>query len=556
MLKYINQSKVLLLRKMSTVNKNMSKINQLNKDIFIGLKEKTSILKKEKLYLEPVEEKLHLTNLETCCPLTHFILAYKIKIDTSGVQLKVANNSGGTKRKNEEKNDQKNEANVNDQKNEANVNDKKNEANVNDQKNETNVNDKKNEANDQKNETNVNDQKNEANDQKNETNVNDENNKVDFYDSFVQLNIPVLKNFEKDYFFKHIIELIDSLAADVVYRHSIGVYKRNEKFNFVTVLFNNLKTYEKKLLHHDFSFGLCDTYPLTINCYIVNSGTTSYILKVDFFQQNNLVFDIYTTFVNVNCLTFKPQQVVPVLNSLKDEKYEKIKTLCSHIKDVQSLFNYKDIKSKTLHQNDYDILSNYFKEYETQKLGYIKNINEYTNLYDNEENEIAQNSNQNILTIFDSILNSNDFSFYAGKEQYACKDTYVQSHNFISSEFKNIHNFTFGGHLAYLSFCHAMVVIKKFVTKPILKEINSIQYILPVPVNTEVLYKGKVVYSDQNKIQVNVATYCFDYKKKNYYLTTICDMSFENNSDISFVPKSQEEFKLYMLSYLRSQILS
>lgn len=79
-----------------------------------------------------------------------------------------------------------------------------------------------------------------------------------------------------------------------------------------------------------------------------------------FFQQNNLVFDIYTTFVNVNCLTFKPQQVVPVLNSMQNEKYKQIKSLCSHIKDVQSLFNYKEVKSKTLHPNDMEILSNFF----------------------------------------------------------------------------------------------------------------------------------------------------------------------------------------------------
>ncbi|SOV73791.1 conserved Plasmodium protein, unknown function [Plasmodium sp. gorilla clade G3] len=513
MLKYINKNKVLLLRKMSTVNKNISKTNQLNKEIFMALKEKTSVLQKEKLYIEPVEENLCLTKLETSCPLTHFILTYKIRIDTSAVELKVANKSEGSKSANN-----------------CMLNDK------------TLCSTNKDLIN--------------TNGEKNETNVNDGNKKVDFFDSFVQLNIPVLKDFEKTYFFKHIIELIDSLAADVVYRHSIGVYKRNDKFNFVTVLFNNLKTYEKNVFHHEFSFALHDTYPLTINCYIVNSGTTSYILKLDFFQQKNLVFDIYTTFVNVNCLTFKPQQVVPVLNSMQNEKYEQIKTLCSHIKDVQSLFNYKDVKSKTLHPNDIDILSNYFKQYQTQNLVYIKNINEYTNLYDNDENEPVQNNNDNILTLFDSILNSNDFSIHSGKVQYACKDTYVQSYHFISSEFKNIHNFTFGGHLAYLSFCHAMVVIKRFVPKPILMEINSIQYILPVPVNSEVLYKGKVVYSDEQKIQVNVATYCFDFKKSTYYLTTICDISFENNSDISFVPQSQEELKLYMLGYLRSQLLS
>lgn len=518
MLKYINKSKALLLRKMSTV-KNMSKSNQLTKEIFMALKEKTSLLQKEKLYIEPVEENLCLSNLETSCPLTYFTLMYKSRIDTNVVELKVVPKCEGSKGTNNCM---------------LNNNDK---TSFSTDKGFINM---KEEGEEEK---------------KNETNMNVENKKVDFFDSFVQLNIPVLKDFEKVIFYKHIIELIDSLAADVVYRHSIGVYKRNDKYNFVTVLFNNLKTYEKNVFHHEFSFALHDSYPLTINCYIVNSGTTSYILKLDFFQQNNLVFDIYTTFVNVNCLTFKPQQVVPVLNSMQNEKYEQIKSLCSHIKDVQSLFNYKEVKSKTLHPNDMEILSNFFKKYQTQNLGYIKNINEYTNIYDNEQNELVQNSNDNILTIFDSILNLNDFSFHAGKVQYACKDTYVQSNHFISSEFKNIHNFTFGGHLAYLSFCHAMVVIKKFLPKPILMQINSIQYILPVPVNSEVLYKGKVVYSDQHSIQVHVATYCFDFKKSAYYLTTICDMSFENNSDISFVPQSQEEFKLYMLGYIRSQIL-
>ncbi|SPJ08421.1 conserved Plasmodium protein, unknown function [Plasmodium sp. DRC-Itaito] len=514
MLKYINKSKVLLLRKMSTTNKNISKTNHLNKEIFMVLKEKTSILQKEKLYIEPLEENLCLSKLETTCPLTYFTLMYKSRIDTNGVEVKVAHKSEESKCTNNGMLNDNEKASFSTNKDFINMNE-----------------------------------------EKNETNVHVENKKLDFFNSFVQLNIPVLKDFEKVYFFKHIIELIDSLAADVVYRHSIGVYRRNDKYNFVTVLFNNLKTYEKNVFHHEFSFSLHDSYPLTINCYIVNSGTTSYILKLDFFQQNNLVFDIYTTFVNVNYLTFKPQQVVPVLNSMGNEKYEQIKTLCCHIKDIQSLFNYKDVKSKTLHPNDIEILSNYFKQYQTQNLVYIKNMNEYTNLYDNEENEISQNSNDNILTIFNSILNSNDLFFHAGKIQYACKDTYVQSNHFISSEFKNIHNFTFGGHLAYLSFCHAMVVIKKFLPKPILMQINSIQYILPVPVNSEVLYKGKVVYSDQHKIQVNVATYCFDFKKRSYYLTTICDMSFENNSDISFVPQSQEELKLYMLGYLRSQLL-
>ncbi|KOB60922.1 hypothetical protein PFHG_02680 [Plasmodium falciparum HB3] len=449
MLKYINKSKALLLRKMSTV-KNMSKSNQLTKEIFMALKEKTSLLQKEKLYIEPVEENLCLSNLETSCPLTYFTLMYKSRIDTNVVELKVVPKCEGSKGTNNCM---------------LNNNDK---TSFSTDKGFINM---KEEGEEEK---------------KNETNMNVENKKVDFFDSFVQLNIPVLKDFEKVFFYKHIIELIDSLAADVVYRHSIGVYKRNDKYNFVTVLFNNLKTYEKNVFHHEFSFALHDSYPLTINM----------MLKSLFYLPNRL-------------------------------------------------------KGKPLHPNDMEILSNFFKKYQTQNLGYIKNINEYTNIYDNEQNELVQNSNDNILTIFDSILNLNDFSFHAGKVQYACKDTYVQSNHFISSEFKNIHNFTFGGHLAYLSFCHAMVVIKKFLPKPILMQINSIQYILPVPVNSEVLYKGKVVYSDQHSIQVHVATYCFDFKKSAYYLTTICDMSFENNSDISFVPQSQEEFKLYMLGRIK-----
>lgn len=163
MLKYINKSKALLLRKMSTV-KNMSKSNQLTKEIFMALKEKTSLLQKEKLYIEPVEENLCLSNLETSCPLTYFTLMYKSRIDTNVVELKVVPKCEGSKGTNNCM---------------LNNNDK---TSFSTDKGFINM---KEEGEEEK---------------KNETNMNVENKKVDFFDSFVQLNIPVLKDFEKVFF--------------------------------------------------------------------------------------------------------------------------------------------------------------------------------------------------------------------------------------------------------------------------------------------------------------------------------------------------------------------
>lgn len=101
-----------------------------------------------------------------------------------------------------------------------------------------------------------------------------------------------------------------------------------------------------------------------------------------------------------------------------------------------------------------------------------------------------------------------------------------------------------------------MTIIKYFLPKPILIEISEIQYILPVPYNSVVSYRGKIIYSDSKKIQIKISAYCFDFKKKTYYLTTTFDISFQNNADISFIPQSDEEIKLYLFSFLRSQLLS
>ncbi|CDU16338.1 conserved Plasmodium protein, unknown function [Plasmodium yoelii] len=483
---------LMTIRKMSKIvdNKLPLKLETLNNDIFKSLKCKSIDIKKNVSYITFQNEKLNITKFEKACPLTFYMLKHKYKIDVDTVQIKTVKN---------------NDNNVTIQNN-----------------SETDV-------------------------------ISDDINNIDFVDSFIQFNIPVLNEFDRIYFYKHIIELVDTLAADVAYRHSIGGYRKNDKYNFVTVLFNNLNIYEQKNIHHEYNFSLEEQKPLTINCYIVYSGTTSYILKLDFLQENKLIFDIYTTFVNINNLTFKPQEVKRATNFTNNEEYKEISNLAQHIKDIQNLFNYKDIKNKSLNQNDINFMLNYFKNLQVQNKPYIsKNVYQNTNIF---EQDTEQN-NSNKLAIIENILNKSEISFYSGKTNYYCKDSYVESEFFISSEYKNIHNFTFGGYLAYLSLCHAMTIIKYFLPKPILIEISEIQYILPVPYNSVVSYRGKIIYSDSKKIQIKISAYCFDFKKKTYYLTTTFDISFQNNADISFIPQSDEEIKLYLFSFLRSQLLS
>ncbi|SCM05544.1 conserved Plasmodium protein, unknown function [Plasmodium chabaudi adami] len=485
------------IRKMSRPDKLPLKLEALNNDTFKALKCKSMDAKKNVSYITFPNEKLNTTKFEKACPLTFFVLKHKYKIDIDPVQIKTVKNNNDN-----EKNNDSSVATQNDS--------------------ETDV-------------------------------IGSDTNDADFVDSFIQFNIPVLNEFDRSYFYKHIIEIVDTLAADVAYRHSIGGYRKNDKYNFVTVLFNNLNIYEQKQIHHEYNFSLEDQKPLTINCYIVYSGTTSYILKLDFLQENKLIFDIYTTFVNINNVTFKPQEVKRATNSTNNEKYKEISNLAHHIKDIQNLFNYKDIKNKSLSQNDIDFMLNYFKNLQVQNKPYIsKNTYQNTNIF--EENPEQNNSNK--LAIIENILNKSEISFYSGKKNYYCKDSYIESEFFISSEYKNIHNFTFGGYLAYLSLCHAMTIVKHFLPKPILIEISEIQYILPVPYNSVVSYRGKIIYSDAKKIQVKISAYCFDIKKNAYYLTTTFDISFQNTDDISFIPQSDEEMKFYLFSFLRSQLLS
>ncbi|CRG98671.1 conserved Plasmodium protein, unknown function [Plasmodium relictum] len=518
---------ITLLRRMCTSNKNHFKLDNLNNEIFKNLRNKTLLLKKEKVYVYPPEEYLHITDIEKSFPLIFGTLKQKYKINTNFIEIKVIAKKYLESYKSECLG------------NLENLNHKINckEFDLNNNNDITGSNSNK-----------INIEKEKEN--KNDEISSYENNNVDFLDSFVQLKIPILSEYDQNGLFNHIIEVIDSLAADVIYRHSTGVYKKDSKYNFVTVLFNNLKVYEKSKIHHKFCFSLDQQKPLTINCYIVHAGNTSYTLKVDFFQENKIIFDIYTTFVNINNLTFKPQPVIDVYNYTKNKEYEEVEKFTTHLKDVQSLFNHKDVKNINLDEKDLNFILNYFKDVKVEKKPYIKNIYENTNIYD-KYNEKKENS----LSVIDNILDRNDLSFYIGKSNFYCQDSYVESNYFISSEFKNIHNFTFGGYLAYLSFCHAMIIIKKFIEFPNLIEINEIQYILPVPFNSVVLYKGKVVYSDKEKIQIKIYAYCFDFKRSTYYLTTIFDISFENNCDISFIPKTDEEIKLYLLNYIRSQLL-
>ncbi|CAA9986670.1 conserved Plasmodium protein, unknown function [Plasmodium knowlesi strain H] len=528
---------------MATSGKNTLKLDSLNNEMFKALREKTLSLKKEKLHVQLSGNNLNVTPIEKSCPLTFFMLKHKYKIDTQSIQIKVANTGSVG------------ESNI---LSGANAIPKQSEPSHSDNNHGGGAT------------TNVGE--NNSPNKENNANISSGVNATggtNFLDSFIQFNIPVLNELDRAYFYKHIIEIIDTLAADVVYRHSIGGYKKNDKYNFVTVLFNNLKVYEKSQLHHEFCFSLYELKPLTINCYVVHSGNTSYILKLDFFQENNLIFDIYTTFVNINNITFKPQEVVPVVNSPQNEKYEKVSLFAAHLKDVQNLFNHKDVKNKFLQQEDINFVLNYFKNTPVEKKTYEKNqyqttdIFEYDHVQAKSANGVCVSSaeagmntqGKNVLTILGHILDTNDIAFYTGKNNFYCKDSYIESKNFISSEFKNIHNVTFGGYLAYLSFCHAMTVIKHYVARPVLIELNEIQYILPVPCNSIVSFRGKVIYCDADKIQIKIAAYCFDLRKNAYYLTTIFDMSFENNSAISFIPQSEEEVKLYLLSYIRSQLL-
>ncbi|CRG94382.1 conserved Plasmodium protein, unknown function [Plasmodium gallinaceum] len=532
MYKYFNISQF-ISSKMCTLNKSYLKLEKLNNEIFKNLRNKTLLMKKENVYVYPPEKYLSITDIEKSCPLIFGTLKHKYKIDTTLLETKVILKKY--------------------------LESCKNDCSDNLQTNSSRINFKELDVNDNINL--VDNNNNKINNEKIEKNNFDAissfegNNSVDFLDSFVQLKIPILSEYEQNHLFKHIIEIIDSLAADVVYRHSMGSYKKNNKFNFVTVLFNNLKVYQKNKIHHEFCFSLDQQKPLTINCYIVHSGNTSYILKVDFFQENQLIFDIYSTFVNINNLTFKPQLVAGVSNHTKNKEYEEVKEFASHLKDIQNLFNHKDVKNKYLDKKDINFILNYFKNVRVEKKPYIKNIYENTNIFEQNEKKDEEYEKENILSVIDDILDKDDLSFYIGKSNFYCKDSYVESNYFISSEFKNIHNFTFGGYLAYLSFCHAMVIIKNFVAYPVLIEINEIQYILPVPYNSVVSFKGKVVYCDKEKIQIKISSYCFDFKRSTYFLTTIFDLSFENNCEISFIPQSDEEIKFYLFSYIRSQLL-
>ncbi|GAB64922.1 hypothetical protein PCYB_041240 [Plasmodium cynomolgi strain B] len=552
---------------MATSGKTAVKLDSLNNEMFKALREKTLSLKKEKLHVHLSGNNLNVTAIDKACPLTFFMLKHKYKIDTQSIQIKVASRGSvgeGSIGSGADASLIRSEPSHGDNNHGGGTTPRVGE------KSSPNV----------------------------ETNADvssgiSATGGTNFLDSFIQFNIPVLNEFDRAYFYKHIIEIIDTLAADVVYRHSIGGYKKNDKYNFVTVLFNNLKVYEKSQLHHEFCFSLYEQKPLTINCYLVHSGNTSYILKLDFFQENNLIFDIYTTFVNINSLTFKPQEVVPVINSHQNEKYEQVSLFAAHLKDVQNLFNHKDVKNKFLRQEDINFMLDYFKNTPVEKKTYEKNEYQTTDIfqYDHVQAKSANGGGasgagagsgavagagagvgagagaassagaannaqgKNALPILGHILDTNNIAFYTGKNNFYCKDSYIESKNFISSEFKNIHNVTFGGYLAYLSFCHAMTVIKHYVARPVLIELNEIQYILPVPCNSIVSFRGKVIYCDADKIQIKIAAYCFDLKKNAYYLTTIFDMSFENNSAISFIPQSEEEVKLYLLSYIRSQLL-
>ncbi|EUD66734.1 hypothetical protein C922_02719 [Plasmodium inui San Antonio 1] len=551
-LKNSNVTTVLLpLRRMTTSGKPPLKLDSLNNEMFKALREKTLNLRKEKLYVHLSANNLKVTPIEKSCPLTFFMLKHKYKIDTQNIQIKVASSdsvgqgnilSGG-------------DASLTGS-----------EPSPSDNNHGGGATQKVREKSSSNAETNA-DVRGGVRSGVSATGG------ADFLNSFIQFNVPVLNEFDRAYFYKHIIEIIDTLAADVVYRHSIGGYKKNDKYNFVTVLFNNLKVYQKSQLHHEFCFSLYDQKPLIINCYPIHSGNTSYILKLDFFQENNLIFDIYTTFVNINSLTFKPQEVVPVINSHQNEKYEQVSLFAGHLKDVQNLFNHKDVKNKFLRQEDINFMLDYFKNTPVEKKKtYEKTEYQTTDIfeYDHVQAKAANGGGalgvasaeastdaqrKNALPIIGHILDTNDIAFYTGKNNFYCKDSYIESKNFISSEFKNIHNVTFGGYLAYLSFCHAMTIIKHYVPRPVLIELNEIQYILPVPCNSIVSFRGKVIYCDADKIQIKIAAYCFDLKKNAYYLTTIFDMSFENNSAISFIPQSEEEVKLYLLSYIRSQLL-
>ncbi|CAI7718431.1 thioesterase/thiol ester dehydrase-isomerase, putative [Plasmodium vivax] len=543
------------LRRMATSGKTTLKLDSLNNEMFKALREKTLSLRKEKLHVHLSGNNLNVTPIEKSCPLTFFMLKHKYKIDTQSIQIKVASRGSGG------------EGNIVSGGDASLTGSEPPHGDSNHGEGAT--------------------------PKVGETSA-DVNCAVsgvsggvgasggaNFLNSFIQFNIPVLNEFDRAYFYKHIIEIIDTLAADVVYRHSIGGYKKNDKHNFVTVLFNNLKVYEKSQLHHEFCFSLYEQKPLTINCYLVHSGNTSYILKLDFFQEDKLIFDIYTTFVNINSLTFKPQEVVPVVNSHQNEKYEQVSLFAAHLKDVQNLFNHKDVKNKFLRQEDVNFMLDYFKNTPVEKKTHEQNEYRTTDIFEYAHVQAksaasgavaasgvgagvgaganaasaAAGDGANALPILGHILDTNDVAFYTGKNNFYCKDSYVESKNFISSEFKNIHNVTFGGYLAYLSFCHAMTIIKHYVARPVLIELNEIQYILPVPCNSIVSFRGKVVYCDADKIQIKIAAYCFDLKKNAYYLTTIFDMSFENNSAISFIPQSEEEVKLYLLSYIRSQLL-
>ncbi|GAW79431.1 hypothetical protein, conserved [Plasmodium gonderi] len=531
------------------------KLDSLNNETFKALREKTLNLRKDKVYVHLSGENLNISTIEKTCPLTFLMLKHKYKIDTQNIQIKVVN---GKKSRDDT------EYVITDTSPNECIHKGHGKAFNDGVGNNT-------EGKNNSNEKIITNARNAEIGHRGEGGTN-------FMDSFIQFNIPVLNEFERFYFYKHIIEIIDTLAADVVYKHSMGGYKKNDKYNFVTVLFNNLKIYEKNKIHHEFCFSLHEQKPLTINCYIVYSGNTSYILKLDFFQENNLVFDIYTTFVNINSVTFKPQEVIHVNNSHNNERYKEVSIFASHLKEVQNLFNHKDMKNMLLRQEDINFMLEYFKNSKVEKKNFQKNVYQNVDIFDydhvqakltnSEKGQVVEASQQssavlstplasqkNTIPIIGHILNTNNLAFYTGKNIFYCKDSYIESKNFISSEFKNIHNFTFGGHLAYMSFCHAMTIIKHFVSHPVLIEINEIQYILPVPYNSVVSFRGKVVYCDADKIQVKIAAYCFDLKKNTHYLTTIFDISFKNNSEISFIPLSEEEIKLYLLGYIRSQLL-
>lgn len=549
------------------------KIDNINNEIFKSLKKKTQALKQEQLFVFPPEKFLEKVNFEKSFPLIYRLLTHMYRINVENIEARIfqknylgeyknmCNNEFNNIHNNniqetdkheyehEHEQKQKHQNNITDDPYQ-NINEKKEDGTIKIENNNTNIN------------TNININNSTYPDilKEKEKQGND-----DFLESLVQLKIHIPNTSQQDYIYKHIIELIDSIAAETVYRHCLGTYHENNKYHFVTALFNNLKIYKNsEATAHEFNFSLNPKVLLTINSYIVHAGTTSYILKIDFFQNNELIFDLYSTFVNINTKTFKPESVLSVNNFTGNKEYTKVRTFAEHLKNVQSLFNHKDVKNKHLSDDDVSSVQNYFQNVEIQK---GKSVNLEKNTYDiyidmdssiDSMNSVElKNTNlkaENTISLL-QLFDKSNLTFFIGNKNYLCKDSFTESNYFITSEYKNIHNFTFGGYLAYLSFCHAFTVIKRFLKKPILIGINEIQYILPVPYNSTVLYKGKVVYSNEKEIYIKICAYFYDVLKNVSYLTTVFDLSFQNNEGIAFIPQSNEEVKLFLFSHMRSLLI-